>query len=333
MKRFPLLLLGAMLTAASYAQQSTDQPRPGEGISTFLQRHGRSGQAYYREFLRLNAEKLRGREELMLGVRYVIPDKRSGGESATTGTQAVIRHESLFGKKLSEVRVKSSRLKGCCFYISSGHGGPDPGAIGRVGRHRLYEDEYAYDVALRLARRLMEDGAEVRIIIQDAKDGIRDSRYLKGSQRETCMGDPIPLGQVARLKQRSDRINALYKDDKRKYRYVRSIFLHVDSRGRRDQVDVFFYHAEGSPKGLRLARTVRDVFERKYRQHQPGRGFGGEVSARGLYVLNHTTPVGLFIELGNLQNAFDQRRFVLASNRQALANWLADGLAEDYASE
>ena len=48
----------------------------------------------------------------------------------------------------------------------------------------------------------MQEGAEVHIIIQDAKDGIRDSRYLSNSKRETCMGDAIPLNQVARLQQR-----------------------------------------------------------------------------------------------------------------------------------
>ena len=39
----------------------------------------------------------------------------------------------------------------------------------------------------------MQEGAEVHIIIQDAKDGIRDDAYLSNSKRETCMGAPIPL--------------------------------------------------------------------------------------------------------------------------------------------
>ena len=34
----------------------------------------------------------------------------------------------------------------------------------------------------------------------DAKDGIRDDRYLSNSKRETCMGDAIPLNQVASQK-------------------------------------------------------------------------------------------------------------------------------------
>ncbi len=60
-------------------------------------------------------------------------------------------------------------LQVLAFYVVSGHGGPDPGAIGRVGKHELHEDEYAYDIALRLARNPMQEGAEVHIIIQDAK--------------------------------------------------------------------------------------------------------------------------------------------------------------------
>lgn len=60
------------------------------------------------------------------------------------------------------------------------------------------------------------------------------------------MGKAIPLNQVARLKQRCDAVNALYRKDKG--RYKRAIFIHVDSRSRRNQTDVFFYHAPGSSK-------------------------------------------------------------------------------------
>lgn len=138
-------------------------------------------------------------------------------KSRTSGAKKIgtTINEPLFGKKLSSVKVSSNRLAGACFYVVSGHGGPDPGAIGWVGKHELHEDEYAYDIALRLARNLMQEGAEVHIIIQDAKDGIRDDAYLSNSKRETCMGDPIPLNQVQRLQQRCNKINALYQKDRK----------------------------------------------------------------------------------------------------------------------
>jgi len=236
----------------------------------------------------------------------------------------------LFGKALADVKVTSNRLQGACFYVVSGHGGPDPGAIGRIGKIELHEDEYAYDVALRLARNLMQEGAEVRIIIQDAKDGIRDGKYLSNSKRETCMGASIPLNQVARLQQRCAKINELYKKDRKNYKYCRAVFLHVDSRSKSHQTDVFFYHSKNKPDSKRLAKTMKKTFESKYDKHQPNRGFTGTVSARNLYVLANTSPASVFVELGNIQNTFDQRRFVISSNRQALAKWMMEGFIADY---
>lgn len=317
-----------------FAQEEYATPKPGEGISAFLERNKRPGKACYDEFMKLNKARLRGKKELLLGVKYMLPPLGNGASGATSPTSAAnkkrVVRERLFGKKLAEVEVTSDRLQGACFYVVSGHGGPDPGAIGKIGKVELHEDEYAYDVALRLARNLMQEGAEVRIIIQDSKDGIRDSRYLSNSKRETCMGDAIPLNQVARLQQRCVKINELYKKDRTKYNYCRAIFLHVDSRSKSAQTDVFFYHAPKSAPGKKLAVTMKNTFESKYDKHQPARGFQGTVSERNLYVLLQAVPVSVFVELGNIQNAFDQRRFVISSNRQALAKWMTEGFIADY---
>lgn len=345
MKRIFCLLVflsGTLFCLEAVAQErECDRPRRGEGITAFLERNNRKGGTYYKEFLKLNKKALGGKEELKLEVEYVLPPLKGGNaarkrkdKTAETVHRAGKRRkavdEPLFGKKLAHVKVTSDKLNGACFYIVSGHGGPDPGAIGRIGNVELHEDEYAYDVALRLARNLMQQGAEVRIIIQDDKDGIRDDKYLSNSKRETCMGEAIPLNQVERLSQRCARINALYQKDRKKYKYCRAIFLHVDSRSKRHQTDVFFYHSSNSVNGKRLATTMKNTFALKYGRHQPGRGFTGTVSARNLYVLRHTLPVAVFVELGNIQNSFDQRRFVISSNRQALAKWMMEGFMADY---
>lgn len=330
--RILFFFFGLLFILSAKAQQATDTPRRGEGITSFLERNKRPGRTYYKAFLELNKKRLRGKKELQYGVRYVLPplSEDCGGKGDAISSGSTVLREPLFGKELSQVKVTSNRLKGACFYVVSGHGGPDPGAIGRVGRTELHEDEYAYDVALRLARNLMQEGAEVHIIIQDKKDGIRNEHYLKNSKRETCMGDPIPLNQVERLKQRCTKINGLYAKDRNWYKYCRAIFIHVDSRSKRAQTDVFFYHAPKSPLGERLAKGMKNTFEAKYDRHQPNRGFEGTVSARNLYVLLNATPVSVFVELGNIQNAFDQRRFVISDNRQALAKWMTEAFIADF---
>lgn len=235
-------------------------------------------------------------------------------------------YEPLFGKSQAAYQITSSSLKGATFYLVSGHGGPDPGCIGKYRGKELHEDEYAYDIVLRLGRELLKRGAKVHFIIQDKKDGIRNAAILNNSKRETCMGEAIPLNQVARLQQRCDAINRLYRRDNSNYK--RAIFVHVDSRSRGKQTDVFFYHSPGSKYGKRLADQLKRTFTAKYDRHQPNRGFNGTVSSRNLFVLRNSTPYAVFLELGNIQNARDQQRLVIPDNRQALATgllrlWLA----------
>lgn len=350
----------------SLQAQEKATPKAGEGISTFLLRHNRSPKKYYDDFIGLNKNKLGKGNVLKMGVTYTIPPAKRLSEASGKGTseknapeknaseKSTLREEAkagkgsaqeespkatgrktsvnepLFGKSLANVKVTSNRLAGACFYVVSGHGGPDPGAIGRVGNYQLHEDEYAYDIALRLARNLMEEGAQVRIIIQDSKDGIRDDAYLSNSKRETCMGDPIPLNQVQRLQQRCAKINSFYRKDRKNYKYCRAIFIHVDSRSKGKQTDVFFYHSNKTKESKLLAGNMKKLFESKYDTHQPNRGFSGTVSGRNLYVLSHTTPASVFVELGNIQNTFDQRRLVMSSNRQALGKWLMEGFLKDF---
>ena len=357
-KLYILLFLAFLFSGTTLWAQQKATPKAGEGISSFLLRHNRSPKKYYDDFIELNKQKLGKNNVLKVGVTYVIPPvkkstttsakttpaKNTGAKNTTSegaGTKQTSSkakstkigttiNEPLFGKQLANVKVTSNRLAGACFYVVSGHGGPDPGAIGKVGRYELHEDEYAYDIALRLARNLMQEGAEVHIIVQDAKDGIRDDSYLSNSKRETCMGDAIPLNQVQRLQQRCDKINALYRKDRKNHSYCRAIFIHIDSRSKGKQTDVFFYYSNKKGDSKRLANNMKDTFESKYDKHQPNRGFSGTVSGRNLYVLSHTTPASVFVELGNIQNTFDQRRLVINSNRQALAKWLMEGFLKDY---
>lgn len=245
----------------------------------------------------------------------------------------VIRTYEIFGERYSKVEIKDNVLEGAVYYLMSGHGGPDPGATAKYGPYTLSEDEYAYDITLRLARNLIEHGALVYLITRDNNDGIRDQSILENDRDERCWpSEPIPVNQVARLKQRTDAVNRL----NRKYRgrYQRLIVLHLDSSSQGENIDVYFYHHQNSAKGKELATGIHNTIVSKYKIHQPNREYKGTVSTRsGLYVVRNTDPPTVFIELGNIRNPGDQRRFVIADNRQALANWIAEGMMNDYISK
>lgn len=233
-------------------------------------------------------------------------------------------YHRLFGKGYSVVEKIDNLLEGQVFYIDPGHGGPDPGAIGKRGKYELHEDEYAYDVSLRLARNLLSHGATVYVIVQEMKDGIRDTRFLNNSDRERYYGgQPISRGHRERLEQRAAIINKLY--DKHATATQHSVIIHVDSRTTTERIDIFFYHAPGSERGKATAETLLQTLRDKYNQAQPGRGYNGSVEARDLFMLNHSKPIGTYIELGNIKNPNDQVRLIEPRNRQVIADWLCDG--------
>lgn len=332
----------------------------GDGIYSLLRENGLSPADHMQLFLELNKERLGENNSLLLGKTYLLPNvvdsvladggpvaskteppasdaaspaRENSIEASDLEEKGLMMNVPYFGKAHANFKVKDQQLKGAVYYLLAGHGGPDPGALGQYGPYLLSEDEYAYDVTIRLAKRLMEHGATVYMIIQDENDGIREDNILLNDTDEICYpNEPIPLNQKHRLRQRTNAVNKLYVDHKGAYQ--RMLSIHVDSRSKGENIDVYFYHHENSPSGKRLADSIHAKIKSKYDRHQPNRDYLGSVSSRSsLYVIKYSHPPAVFIELGNIKNDKDQRRFVIADNRQALANWLFEGMLSDYKVE
>ncbi len=243
--------------------------------------------------------------------------------------QTILRYETfpIFGTAYEKTPIYSEKLKGHVYYLISGHGGPDPGAIGYKDGHQLCEDEYAYDVTLRLARNLLQHSATVYMITRD-DDGIRDKEYLEADKDETVWyNQKIPYNHVKRLRQRTAKINELYAKHKNEGAKVqRVIEIHIDSRYEAQKVDIFFYYYPGSTSGQALANQMYTTIKSEYDEHQKNRGYRGVVKSRNLHTLREALPSSVYIELGNITNEFDQKRLLIVNNRQAIANWLAQGI-------
>jgi len=324
-----LFFVSALIATA----QERVQPIEGDGVYSLLRRHGRAVPGDVREFRELNQGRFNARGQLILGRYYILPPLREGGAATTPAAPTASgrgTNPAIFGTRFQNITRTSDNLVGAAFYIIAGHGGPDPGAITRIGNRTLHEVEYNYDFALRLARNLMMHGATVHIIIQTPNVGIRDDRYLSNHRTQTTLGAPIPRRQLDRLRQRVDAVNRLYQTERQRYTYIRAIEIHIDSRNPRQQIDLFMYYHSDEPRARRTASTLLREMERQYRIHQPGRGFSGHISHRGLYILRHMNPPTIMIEVGNFQNARDRERILNHNNRQAVANWLTNGLIEDF---
>lgn len=236
----------------------------------------------------------------------------------------------IFGKDHAYVPLESSKLKGRVYYLIAGHGGPDPGAMTTRSGKKICEDEYAYDVTLRLCKKLVAHGATAYVITRDENDGIRSAELLPCDTDETVWGGAaIPYGQKERLGQRTDIVNTLF--EKHKAQGVSNqvlVEIHVDSRSHGRRTDVYFYHHSTSDSGKTLAENMQQTLKVKYNQVRKGEEYSGTVSARDLFTLREAKPTGVYIELANIKNYGDQQRIVLPSNRQLLAEWLFEGLTK-----
>ena len=326
---FLLLLPIWGLTAQDSLQIVTAEN--GDGIYSILRKQGLNPVEYFDEFVNLNKDSIENGSRLVVGREYKIPyapdsTPKMGTEvSLDSGTKYPI-----FGGDQAYVALKNERLANTVYYLISGHGGPDPGAMEEYNGTTIAEDEYAYDVTLRLARELLSQGAKVYIIVRDENDGIRDDMALEVDRDEVVYPDKeIPLGQLERLKQRVDVVNDLYL--KHAGKYQRLIVTHVDSRSKGQNIDVFFYYHEKSKNGKRLAESIHTTFREKYKKFQPNREYSGTFTDRSsLYMVKNTLPAMAYIEIGNIKNGKDKRRILDPDNRQALAKWISEGILLDF---
>ena len=357
-----LIFLLLCICFASLASAQSDSVRTvvakqGDGIYKILRENGYEAKDYYHDFLEINKDKIQQEDQLILGETYILPSKHNVAEPEhvvviDTVPQLCIKPDTAaFSDSVPPISVidtvvqpmpqvkmelriadtiKGTALKGAIFYLIAGHGGPDPGATSYVDGVMISEDEYAYDITLRLARCIEEQSGKVYMIIDDPDDGIRDGRILKIDYDEYCYpGVEISRDHTTRLVERAEAVNRLYYANK-SVKYQRVVEIHIDSRSSATRVDAFFYYCHGSTKGKALAERMYNVFRQKYAKFQPNRGYFGSVDERNLLVIKKVIPPAAFMEAGNINNERDRKRLLDHNNRQALAKWLCEALIQDY---
>ena len=357
--RLIFLFLCLCIVSALSAQSDSVRTviaKQGDGIYKILRENGYEAKDYYHKFLEINKDKIQLEDQLILGETYILPEKHDTikpehivvidtvpalcvkPDSTAVSDSVTVCIPALNKEKMPQTKmdlriadtIKGTALKGAIFYLIAGHGGPDPGATSYVDGVMISEDEYAYDITLRLARCIEEQSGKVYMIIDDPDDGIRSGKILKIDYDEYYYpGLGISRDKTQRLVERAEAVNKLYYENKT-VKYQRVVEIHLDSRDSNRRVDAFFYYCHGSSKGKKMAEAMYNVFRQKYAKFQPNRGYYGTVEERNLLVIRSVIPPAVLMETGNIQNERDRKRLLDANNRQAMAKWLCEALVKDY---
>ncbi|AHH06688.1 Autolysin [Borrelia crocidurae DOU] len=222
--------------------------------------------------------------------------------------------------------IKNNSLKNKLIIIDPGHGGLDPGAIvkakdGLNNEIFVVEDEYVYDIALRLYVYLKEHGANVELTILSPDHLIRDSVtanntfvnvknevYNDYDLNKTDTVDSWINGTLEGLKKRLSVVNKFVN----KYRNIKRedmlyISLHADNSVGAPRCMGFYYHSEDEGGFDTHSKSIIEKMTADFKRPP-------YIKGQNLYMLkNNIVRTKLLVEVRNL--AFDEEAWAIRSSK------------------
>ncbi len=222
-------------------------------------------------------------------------------------------------------------LLGWLVVLDPGHGGQDPGSSGRFNDQRVVEDEYVYDVALRVNRILRSMGALSFLTVQDRKTGersLKPQEIFPDERQEAYTGtSSVVRSGTWGLNQRLAYGNTLSRTYPRHRQAW--ISIHFDVLGKNKVIEgVRVIAPKGSDK---LAQALARSFAQYHRLRKNApiiRNGDKTYGLRNLFILNGGNRISekALIELGNFNNTTDVWRVRNPVTREAYARAIAEAL-------
>ena len=202
------------------------------------------------------------------------------------------------------VKALSWALAGKVIVVDPGHGGVDPGA---VGKNNALEKDIVLAIGHRLALFLRQGGAEV----------------LMTRETDTDLSDPELFGLYAKKRQDLSRRVALANNSKADL----LVSIHINSFPDPRQYGAQTFYQGNSPAGLRLARAIQKELNSFLNDERR------EPLTGNYYLLREAKIPAVIVEVGFLSNPREAKKLSDPSYQTKIAFCLFAGLVRYFAPE
>jgi len=241
----------------------------------------------------------------------------------TTGESRVISQPEIPKETIAE-KIKDQRI----VVIDPGHGGSQPGAIGPSG---LKEKEVVLDIALRLRKKLENDGFMVYLTRDKDLDVLLEDRPLMAVQKEAIAFISIHTNSVIQKGSSTARGIETYVLNSR---YIGASAKDVADRENRASQ---FYHYEDDilnqiiadleeSASISFSLDFADIVQKKLVQHAGLDNRG--VKQAPFIVLKGLNMAGVLIEVGFISNPNEEKLLKTPEFREKVAQALSEAVKE-----
>jgi N-acetylmuramoyl-L-alanine amidase len=278
------------------------------------------------------------RSPLQKSPGYLESPRQSALKDYQDGHRLLQAYHADLNDRFKKVKNRPTPLEGWRIVLDPGHGGRDPGAIvsNKDGRNRevhVVEDEYVYDMAMRVMERLVLYGADVGMTVLSpnhlTRDNVPADQTFVNEQNEVYNDeaynrkkDPLVRPGSHNIQRRAMIANRFHKGAKR----GRSLFLslHADNSPSRPKGPLVIYQKKGSridKASKRFAEFVQRALDHP--------SVASQIGTRNMAVLrDNRSRAEILIEIRNVSVIDDAWALRFYGKRQEDADRIVKGVLD-----